>query len=53
MDRGLRKHGVVLKLRLPQRRSVASNDDELSLAGSQTLKGGLVSESDPKSVSIG
>jgi hypothetical protein len=46
--RGLGKHSVVLKLRLPQRRSVASNDDELGLAGSQALEGGLVAKGDPK-----
>jgi hypothetical protein len=50
--RGLGKHSVVLKLRLPQRRSVASNDDELGLAGSQALEGGLVAKGDPKEVSM-
>jgi hypothetical protein len=47
VDRGLGKHSVVLELRLPQGRSVASNDDELGLASAQALKGGLVAESDP------
>jgi hypothetical protein len=50
--RGLGKHSVVLKLRLPQRRSVASNDDELGLASSQALQGRLVAESDPIQVSL-
>jgi hypothetical protein len=44
--RGLGKHGVVLQLRLPQRRSVASNDDKLGLAGTQALEGRLVTEGD-------
>lgn len=48
VDRGLGKHGVVLKLRLSQGRSVARDDDELGLAGTQTLEGRLVSESDPR-----
>ena len=47
MNRCLGQHGVVLKLRLPQGRSVASNDDKLGLAGTQALEGGLVTESDP------
>jgi hypothetical protein len=46
--RGLGKHSVVLKLRLPQGRSVASNDDELGLASSEALEGGLVAKGDPK-----
>jgi hypothetical protein len=50
--RGLGKHSVVLKLRLPQRRGVASNDDELGLASSQALEGRLVAESDPTQVSL-
>ena len=36
MDAGLGPHGVVLELRLPQRRSVAGNDDELGLSSSET-----------------
>lgn len=47
VDRGLGQHGVVLELRLPQGRSVASNDDELGLASTEALEGGLVAESDP------
>ena len=35
-----------LKLRLPERRRVASDDDELGLAGAQSLQGGLVAERD-------
>lgn len=46
VDGGLGQHAVVLELRLAERRSVASNDDELGLAGSETLEGRLVSESD-------
>ena len=41
--RGLGQHGVVLELRFPERRSVASNDDELGLASTEALEGGLVS----------
>ena len=48
MDRCLGKHGVVLELRLPQGRCVASNDDKLGLASSQALEGGLVTKSDPR-----
>ena len=52
MDGCLGKHSVVLELRLPQGRGVASNDDELGLAGAQALEGRLVTQSDPtKSVS--
>ena len=46
VDRGLGQHAVVLELRLAERRSVASNDDELGLAGSEALEGRLVSKSD-------
>lgn len=45
VDRSLGKHGVVLKLRLAKGRGVGSNDDELSLALSQRLEGGLVTKS--------
>lgn len=38
MDRSLGQHGVVLELTLAERRSVASNDDQLGLAGSQRLQ---------------
>ena len=51
VDGGLAEHGVVLELRLPQRRSVASDDDELGLAGAQALEGRLVAEGDPTIVS--
>lgn len=47
MDRGLGQHGVVLELRLPQRRRVAGDDNELGLSSAQALEGGLVAESDP------
>jgi len=46
VDSGLSEHAVVLKLRLAKRRSVASNDDELGLAGTKRLEGRLVSEGD-------
>lgn len=39
MDRSLGQHGVVLELTLAERRSVASDDDQLGLAGSQALEG--------------
>lgn len=32
VDVGLGKHGVVLEFTLPERRGVASNDDELGLS---------------------
>jgi hypothetical protein len=51
VDRGLGQHGVVLELRLPQRRGVTSDDNELSLAGAQALESGLVTEGDPTIVS--
>lgn len=37
---------LTLELRLPQRRSVAGNDDELGLASSEALEGRLVAEGD-------
>jgi hypothetical protein len=46
VDGGLAEHGVVLELRLAERRGVAGNDDELGLAGAEGLKGGLVTKSD-------
>lgn len=46
MDGSLGQHAVVLELRLAQRRSVASNDDELGLARAEALEGRLVSEGD-------
>jgi hypothetical protein len=46
VDGSLGQHAVVLEFTLSQRRSVASDDDQLGLAGSQRLEGRLVSESD-------
>lgn len=46
MDGSLGQHGVVLELGLAERRSVASNDDELGLAGTQALECGLVAQGD-------
>lgn len=37
VDSGLGKHGVVLELRLAKRRSVARDDDELGLSGTDGL----------------
>lgn len=44
MDVGLAQHGEVLQLGLSQWWGVASNDDELGLAGTDGLEGRLVSE---------
>lgn len=46
VDSSLGKHGVVLELRLAEGRGVASNEDELGLAGAKSLEGRLVAESD-------
>jgi hypothetical protein len=46
VDASLGQHAVVLEFTLPQGRSVASNDDQLGLAGSQRLESRLVAESD-------
>jgi hypothetical protein len=46
VDRSLGQHGVVLELTLAERRSVGSNEDQLGLAGTQGLDGGLVAEGD-------
>jgi hypothetical protein len=43
---GLGKHRVVLELRLAERRSVSSDDDELGLAGTEGLESRLVSQGD-------
>ena len=42
MDGSLGQHAVVLELGLAERGSVASNDDELGLAGAQALESRLV-----------
>lgn len=42
----LGQHAVVLEFTLSQGRSVASDDDQLGLAGSERLEGRLVSEGD-------
>lgn len=46
MDGGLGEHGVVLKLRLAEGGSVGSNDDQLGLAGAQSLHGRLSTQGD-------
>lgn len=48
VDGSLGQHAVVLELTLAERRSVASDDDQLGLAGSEALEGGLVAKSDWK-----
>ena len=52
VDVGLGKHRVVLELRLAQGRGVAGNDDQLGLARSQGLEGGLVAQGDCASRSV-
>lgn len=53
MHGSLREHGVVLQLRLAQRRAVASNEDQLGLAGTEGLHGGFGAHGDfEKVVSI-
>lgn len=47
----LGKHRVVLKLTLTQRRGVAGDDDQLSLARAKRLESALVTQSDCWSVS--
>jgi hypothetical protein len=42
VDGGLAEHGVVLELTLAERGGVAGNDDELGLAHTDGLDGGLV-----------
>lgn len=44
VNNGLRKHGVVLNLGLPERGAVARDDDELSLTLAERLEGRLVAE---------
>lgn len=46
MDGGLGEHGVVLELRLAERGSVGSNDDQLGLARAQSLHGRLSTQGD-------
>ena len=46
VDGGLGQHGVVLQLALAERGSVASDDDQLGLAGTKALQRRLVAESD-------
>ncbi len=46
VDIGLGEHGVVLKLALAERRSVAGNDDQLGLSRTEGLEGRLVTKSD-------
>ena len=46
MNGGLGKHGVVLKFTLAERRSVGSDDDQLSLTRAQSLHGRLSTQCD-------
>lgn len=46
VDGSLGQHAVVLELRLAERRSVASNDDQLGLAGAEGLESRLVAQGD-------
>lgn len=46
VDIGLGEHGVVLEFTLAQRRSVASNDDQLGFSRSEGFEGRFVTESD-------
>lgn len=46
VDRSLGQHGVVLQLRLAERRSVGSNDDQFGLARAQSLHGRLGTQGD-------
>lgn len=46
VDGGLGQHAVVLELTLAERRSVASNDDQLGLARAEALEGRLVAQRD-------
>ncbi len=46
VDGGLGQHGVVLQLALAERGGVASDDDQLGLAGTKALQRRLVAESD-------
>ena len=48
MDGGLGQHGVVLKLGLAQRRAVTSDEDQLGLAGAESLHGRLGAHGDWK-----
>lgn len=52
MNLSLGQHGVVLELRLAERRSVSGNDDELGLSRSKLLESRLVSESDYRRESV-
>lgn len=46
VDIRLGEHRIVLEFTLAERRSVASDDDQLGLARSEAFEGGLVTESD-------
>ena len=46
VDGSLGHHGVVLELRLAERRSVGRDEDELGLAGAEGLEGAAVAEDD-------
>lgn len=46
VDGSLRQHGVVLQLGLAERGGVGSDDDQLGLAGAQSLHGRLGTQGD-------
>lgn len=46
VDGSLGQHAVVLELTLAERGSVASNDDQLGLAGTEALESRLVTQGD-------
>lgn len=46
MNGSLGEHGVVLKLGLAEGRGVGGDDDQLGLAGTEGLDGGLVAKGD-------
>lgn len=46
VDGSLGQHAVVFELTLAERRSVASNDDQLGLAGTEALESRLVTQGD-------
>jgi hypothetical protein len=52
VDGALGEHGVVLELRLAERRGVAGDEDQLGLAHAELLERGLVSKDDCARVSF-
>jgi hypothetical protein len=46
VDVGLGQHGVVFEFTFPERRGIASNDNELGLSGSKCFQGRLIAKGD-------